>query len=57
MGKPVKTPSLNWTEVLPPPPSASELSQYVEEEEELEVGYVPEQKIQGLSLMMLQQGI
>ncbi|XP_042332175.1 roundabout homolog 3 isoform X5 [Sceloporus undulatus] len=33
MGKPVKTPSLNWTEVLPPPPSASELSQYVEEEE------------------------
>ncbi|XP_066495851.1 roundabout homolog 3 isoform X2 [Tiliqua scincoides] len=38
MGKPVKTPSLNWTEVLPPPPSASELSQYVEEEEELEVG-------------------
>ncbi|XP_072834939.2 roundabout homolog 3 isoform X2 [Pogona vitticeps] len=36
MGKPVKTPSLNWTEVLPPPPSASELSQYVEEEEEEE---------------------
>ncbi|XP_034277779.1 roundabout homolog 3 isoform X3 [Pantherophis guttatus] len=34
MGKPVKTPSLNWTEVLPPPPSANELSQYVEEEEE-----------------------
>ncbi|KAH0623226.1 hypothetical protein JD844_031302 [Phrynosoma platyrhinos] len=33
IGKPVKTPSLNWTEVLPPPPSASELSQYVEEEE------------------------
>uniref|UniRef100_A0A8D0G6Z4 Roundabout guidance receptor 3 n=1 Tax=Sphenodon punctatus TaxID=8508 RepID=A0A8D0G6Z4_SPHPU len=26
MGKPVKTPSLNWTEMLPPPPSASELS-------------------------------
>nr|XP_056716013.1 roundabout homolog 3 isoform X13 [Euleptes europaea] len=36
MGKPVKTPSLNWTEVLPPPPSASELSQYVEEDEEQE---------------------
>ncbi|KAG8141445.1 hypothetical protein E2320_007068, partial [Naja naja] len=36
MGKPVKTPSLNWTEVLPPPPSANELSQYVEEEEEEE---------------------
>ncbi|XP_043356929.1 roundabout homolog 3 isoform X3 [Dermochelys coriacea] len=35
MGKPVKTPSLNWTELLPPPPPASELSQYVEEEEEL----------------------
>nr|XP_028564626.1 roundabout homolog 3 isoform X3 [Podarcis muralis] len=37
MGKPVKTPSLNWTEVLPPPPSASELSQYVEEEEDEEL--------------------
>ncbi|XP_073176919.1 roundabout homolog 3 isoform X3 [Lepidochelys kempii] len=36
MGKPVKTPSLNWTELLPPPPPASELSQYVEEEEEEE---------------------
>nr|XP_056716010.1 roundabout homolog 3 isoform X10 [Euleptes europaea] len=44
MGKPVKTPSLNWTEVLPPPPSASELSQYVEEDEEqedLEVNSLP----------------
>uniref|UniRef100_A0A8C3SQQ7 Uncharacterized protein n=1 Tax=Chelydra serpentina TaxID=8475 RepID=A0A8C3SQQ7_CHESE len=36
MGKPVKTPSLNWTELLPPPPPASELSQYAEEEEEEE---------------------
>ncbi|XP_074978275.1 roundabout homolog 3 isoform X3 [Caretta caretta] len=36
MGKPVKTPSLNWTELLPPPPPASELSQYVEEAEEEE---------------------
>ncbi|TFK06311.1 actin-related protein 10 [Platysternon megacephalum] len=36
MGKPVKTPSLNWTELLPPPPPASELSQYAAEEEEEE---------------------
>nr|XP_032625909.1 roundabout homolog 3 isoform X2 [Chelonoidis abingdonii] len=36
MGKPVKTPSLNWMELLPPPPPASELSQYVEEEEDEE---------------------
>uniref|UniRef100_A0A452H7G0 Roundabout guidance receptor 3 n=1 Tax=Gopherus agassizii TaxID=38772 RepID=A0A452H7G0_9SAUR len=28
MGKPVKTPSLNWMELLPPPPPANELSPY-----------------------------
>ncbi|XP_030394385.1 roundabout homolog 3 isoform X2 [Gopherus evgoodei] len=36
MGKTVKTPSLNWMELLPPPPPANELSQYVEEEEDEE---------------------
>ncbi|XP_072210897.1 roundabout homolog 3 [Excalfactoria chinensis] len=35
LGKAVQTPVLSWTELLPPPPSASELSQYTEEEEEM----------------------
>ncbi|XP_051787854.1 roundabout homolog 3 isoform X1 [Erpetoichthys calabaricus] len=34
VGKPVKTPSLNWAEALPPPPTAGELEQYTEEEED-----------------------
>lgn len=41
----MQTPVLSWTELLPPPPSASELSQYAEEgkeeegeEEEVEEG-------------------
>ncbi|XP_063291497.1 roundabout homolog 3 isoform X1 [Pelobates fuscus] len=37
MGKPVKTPSLNWTEILPPPPPANELSQYHEEDTDVEM--------------------
>ncbi|KAM4702558.1 roundabout homolog 3 isoform 1-T1 [Rhinophrynus dorsalis] len=37
MGKPVKTPSLNWTEILPPPPPANELSQYQEEDTDIEM--------------------
>nr|XP_023690597.1 roundabout homolog 3 isoform X2 [Paramormyrops kingsleyae] len=31
MGKPVKTPSLNWAEALPPPPSCGELEECMEE--------------------------
>ncbi|KAK1156034.1 hypothetical protein AOXY_G26114 [Acipenser oxyrinchus oxyrinchus] len=34
MGKPVKTPSLNWAENLPPPPATGELDPFSEEEEE-----------------------
>lgn len=34
MGKAVKTPSLNWTEAMPPPPSTGELEQCALEEEE-----------------------
>ncbi|XP_069470643.1 roundabout homolog 3 isoform X2 [Ambystoma mexicanum] len=34
MGKAVKTPSLNWTEMLPPPPSANELSLYQDDDED-----------------------
>ncbi|XP_019345707.2 roundabout homolog 3 isoform X4 [Alligator mississippiensis] len=34
VGKPVKMPSLNWAELLPPPPTASELSQCAEDEED-----------------------
>ncbi|MEE6484551.1 hypothetical protein FKM82_013906 [Ascaphus truei] len=37
IGKPVKTPSLNWTEILPPPPPANELSQYQEEDTDIEM--------------------
>ncbi|XP_019904084.2 LOW QUALITY PROTEIN: roundabout homolog 3 [Esox lucius] len=44
MGKAVKTPSLNWTEALPPPPSSGELEQCVleelpvEEHEDMDLG-------------------
>ncbi|MGH0142461.1 UNVERIFIED_CONTAM: hypothetical protein FKN15_038857 [Acipenser sinensis] len=38
MGKPVKTPSLNWAEALPPPPATGELDPFSEEEEEEEEG-------------------
>ncbi|XP_043937124.1 roundabout homolog 3 isoform X2 [Protopterus annectens] len=41
VGKAVKTPSLNWSEQLPPPPSASELGEYTEEEER-QFGYETE---------------
>ncbi|XP_066564137.1 roundabout homolog 3 isoform X2 [Amia ocellicauda] len=34
MGKPVKTPSLHWTEALPPPPPAGDLEHCVNEEDE-----------------------
>ncbi|KAG8434664.1 hypothetical protein GDO86_012866 [Hymenochirus boettgeri] len=37
MGKPVKTPSLNWTEILPPPPPANELNHYQEEDTDIEM--------------------
>lgn len=30
----MKMPSLNWAELLPPPPTASELSQCAEDEED-----------------------
>lgn len=36
MGKPVKTPSLNWAEALPNPPATGELDPFSEEEEEEE---------------------
>ncbi|MGH0122680.1 UNVERIFIED_CONTAM: hypothetical protein FKN15_063537 [Acipenser sinensis] len=38
MGKPVKTPSLNWAEALPNPPATGELDPFSEEEEEEEEG-------------------
>ncbi|XP_065115558.1 roundabout homolog 3 isoform X2 [Paramisgurnus dabryanus] len=34
MGKPVKTPSLNWMEALPPPPPSGDLDECEEEEED-----------------------
>ncbi|XP_075046491.1 roundabout homolog 3 isoform X4 [Mixophyes fleayi] len=34
MGKPVKTPSLNWTEILPPPPPANELNQFQDDDDD-----------------------
>ncbi|CAJ0967076.1 unnamed protein product [Ranitomeya imitator] len=37
MGKPVKTPSLNWTEVLPPPPPANELNHFQDEDSDVEM--------------------
>ncbi|XP_063799817.1 roundabout homolog 3 isoform X4 [Pseudophryne corroboree] len=37
MGKPVKTPSLNWTEILPPPPPANELNQFQDEDSDMEM--------------------
>lgn len=45
MGKPVKTPSLNWAEALPPPPSCGELEECMEEADrdadEEDLWYVP----------------
>ncbi|XP_053307991.1 roundabout homolog 3 [Spea bombifrons] len=35
IGKPVQTPSLNWTEILPPPPP--ELSQYQDDDTDMEM--------------------
>ncbi|KAM4015874.1 roundabout homolog 3 isoform 2-T2 [Anomaloglossus baeobatrachus] len=37
MGKPVQTPSLNWSEVLPPPPPAEELSHFQDEDSDVEM--------------------
>ncbi|XP_073459334.1 roundabout homolog 3 isoform X1 [Aquarana catesbeiana] len=37
VGKPVKTPSLNWTEILPPPPPANELNHFQEEDSDVEM--------------------
>lgn len=33
MGKPVKTPSLNWMDALPPPPLSGELDECEEEDD------------------------
>lgn len=40
MGKPVKTPTLNWMEALPPPPPPGELEQNDElpEHEDMDIG-------------------
>ncbi|XP_014744231.1 PREDICTED: roundabout homolog 3 [Sturnus vulgaris] len=38
LGQAVKPPAVSWTELLPPPPSASELSQCAQEEEKEELG-------------------
>ncbi|XP_024596531.1 roundabout homolog 3 [Neophocaena asiaeorientalis asiaeorientalis] len=43
LGKPVQTPSLNWPEVLPPPPPSCELSCLEGPEEELEGRSEPEE--------------
>ncbi|KAJ8776183.1 hypothetical protein J1605_015745 [Eschrichtius robustus] len=43
LGKPVQMPSLNWPEVLPPPPPSCELSCLEGPEEELEGGSEPEE--------------
>ncbi|XP_018420477.1 PREDICTED: roundabout homolog 3 [Nanorana parkeri] len=37
VGKAVKTPSLNWTEILPPPPPANELNQFQDEDSDVEM--------------------
>ncbi|XP_073459336.1 roundabout homolog 3 isoform X3 [Aquarana catesbeiana] len=41
VGKPVKTPSLNWTEILPPPPPANELNHFQEEDSDVEMKRMP----------------
>lgn len=40
MGKPVKTPTLNWMEALPPPPPPGELEQsdQLPELEDMDIG-------------------
>ncbi|KAJ7413195.1 Roundabout 2 [Willisornis vidua] len=47
----VKLSAVSWTELLPPPPSASELSQCTQEKEEEEEGEDKEEKAAGRSWM------